>query len=526
MNDNNQKFRLYKSSDKIKLEEFDQPSIIKKNLLKIKNENMRLRNNLLNKDSEISILKSQICKIKSNINNYGKKELSESAYQLPVPIKTDCDNMLNEANFVKENKKININSRNSLDISKLHLNFNSFQGKGFYEYKNHNNLNVVKGNNIEELNNLNDVKLKYKEITTNLNELDKIDFNNLNNHIRHKGSLSRQYESASNIKVSELLNSNQNFKLVKKLNIPFSPPLVKNSRPTTNNKLNQTHQVTDDNYNFISANKTFNDCLNEVDNIKLNFKINPSTSVNANSYKKINQMKLPKITSHETSNVSQINEIIRTKEAELEKNHQYNIKESSQNVTTESSNAVKNPKYVVRFEKPYEKSKSEHFNNLANNNNNDLKEEKVEFRTNQNNTSVSKSNLEKECEDVESNLQGQSVNFNSLNNAKSSNNLSTKYYKKINDELKEENTKLAKLLKESNSKLSELNNKYINLVNEMSKLKVDSKNKIDALMKTLEIATTNFSRLQKIISSQNEMLKMGKETKSQNQSKLKLFNLL
>ena len=52
-----------------------------------------------------------------------------------------------------------------MDISKLHLNFNSFQGKGFYEYKNHNNLNVVKGNsNIEELNNLNDVKLKYKEI--------------------------------------------------------------------------------------------------------------------------------------------------------------------------------------------------------------------------------------------------------------------------------------------------------------------------------------------------------------------------
>lgn len=550
MYDNTSKFELFKSTDKNKQVEFDHHSTIKENLLKIKNENLKLKKNILNKDFEISILNTQVSKIKNRFKNFENPDHDNEPNQLKNNFNLDYF----ENNEKKVEKTINIYSRNSyMDISKMHLNFNNFNDKGLNEYKTFNrnsyatdNYYKKKHESEEESNELSPFKpnTKNKNVKKKLKELDNIQFTN--SYLKNNISNSKHGQFCSNSNHNDdNLKFDQQIKLIENGNI-LSSQLNSNSKAILEFKRNNNDNTANEYYKEngkYSYNKTLNnDNFKEVsDNTNSNLILN----INNNSYSKnTNQTKLPEIINHELVNTNTNN---------IYNNYNYNnsinlkenkktdyIKESVKALTTEKSITEdlclsKNNKQLIMLDKPNEKSKSRNFNNELSKfkgsksnfppvdliKNKDLTVELNETYEIIPNIPLSKRN--KENENIASNLIEHNVY---LNNQIKVIPYNPNYNEKINNLLKEENLKLAKISIECNKKLVEINSKYIKVVNELNLLKIEFKSKVETLMKSLEVAITNFARLQKVVNGQNEILKMGKESQDKNHSKSYNINYL
>lgn len=85
----------------------DSPSILKKDLLKIKSENARLKNNISSKDSEISILKSKISKIKQ-VGGFQMIKINSDNTHFDFDIK-EKEDLLKSQTLGENNKRKSIN---------------------------------------------------------------------------------------------------------------------------------------------------------------------------------------------------------------------------------------------------------------------------------------------------------------------------------------------------------------------------------------------------------------------------------
>ena len=85
----------------------DSPSILKKDLLKIKSENARLKNNISSKDSEISILKSKISKIKQ-VGGFQMIKINSDNTHFDFDLK-EKEDLLKSQTLGENNKRKSIN---------------------------------------------------------------------------------------------------------------------------------------------------------------------------------------------------------------------------------------------------------------------------------------------------------------------------------------------------------------------------------------------------------------------------------
>lgn len=578
----NPKYRIFTSKEKVSVNQGEHPSSLKKDLLQVRNENIRLRNHLLTKDSEISILKSQITKIKPEVESPQKKlEKSE----------LEENDLKAEINKFKVSKKANIYTNNEYEFNKNTINksrnfLGDFNELNFKSFGNHINKNI-QGNanrsgyvNTEDLN---VYKEKYNELKKEIETLENHQIVNTINK-RNSFSMIKKYYSTNFIDN----NTNVDNTGILEKSATLLEEKTKNNQQKNIYPQKLVKTTIDSNKNsskkFVFGSELRNDLLTK--NLRLFSILNGfEQQQKANFYKKQVKKELPNvensISNNENNNFQKANYIINKQnlvprlpklgysnspafcELVNSQNHadcqgkvinnstNTNTVENSKSTKNLNSDAINSASQETCQTTSQGKLRYENTTTIEDNNNNNnskvIFNEKATFKENKGNYSITPSNFkekDKLNQTTNSEFSKISNNFNAANfavdldkdtdllsnfqktrtmtgnqNYNNQNNYGADYFKKAYVYLKEENSRLYKLIKETNSKLGELNSKYIKLYNENSALKQESNSKIESLTKSLECALSNFQKLQKSIIDENKILMKSQLSREHQQRK-------
>lgn len=453
----------------------------KSNLLKIKSENIKLRNNLLNKDSEINMLQTQIEQIKNNISHLNNN-----------------NSYLNDNNYLNKRTYTSIaKSRNTLARSVPSLNFSSFTNnkkktnnnetghylnRPIYKSGTFNNKNVI-SNNFEDIkdkiNHLNDYKQKYYEIQQELEYLEnqkrKINtrnsvsvaklnmkssnFADVNNNKDIDNEDNDAHDeiddytvNANNEGISQSNNyDNLNFTYVKNRSLSLSKPLEmpkSNITYNDNNNYNNNTNLSNVDYQMTSPNnidKNYNssskiDNMSKIENIK-NKLLESSKQKIKNGIKRLNLPKLPKTSTSNNfnnnktllvnknlsvNNASVLTEIREFTNSEMEKtSHMESDKLLSKYVNVNNTNNENNVIEVNELnsnsnlnDDTYNKTNIASKNsNYDSNKNNKLDKSKINLFNNDSNNNINNINTNSINSNTKTNINN---NTRKINNIKSS----------------------------------------------------------------------------------------------------------